>query len=136
MGFRGPYPATSDITTGPAPGTRSGGTRRPLTGNPTPRRALDPAPGTRSPRPPQPAPGCSGATCTVNLTGAQTIEIDPGIGIERDLRVGPIEPAAVTVSVSGDAARLTPGGAAELSDLRVELVSVADRDVSLRVDRS
>lgn len=79
---------------------------------------------------------CSGATCTVNLTGAQTIEIDPGNGIERDLRVGPIEPAAVTVSVYGDAARLTPGGAAELSDLRVELVSVAGHDVSLRVDRS
>jgi hypothetical protein len=78
---------------------------------------------------------CSGATCTVNLTGAQTIEIDPGNGIERDLRVGPIEPAAVTVAVYDDGARLTPGGAAELSDLRVELVSVAGRDVSLRVDR-
>jgi len=68
----------------------------------------------------------------VNLTGAQTIEIDPGNGIERDLRVGPIEPAAVTVAVYGDGDRLMPGGAAEL---RVELVSVAGRDVSLRVDR-
>ena len=79
---------------------------------------------------------CSGATCTVNLTGAQTIEIDPGSGVERDLQVGPIEPAAVTVAVYGDAARLIPGGSAEVSDLRVELVSVAGRDVSLRVDRS
>jgi len=64
----------------------------------------------------------------VNLTGAQSIEIDPGTGVERDLLVGPIEPGAVTVAVYSDAARLTPGAAAELSDLRVELVSVADRD--------
>ena len=79
---------------------------------------------------------CSGSTCTVNLTGAQSIEIDPGTGVERDLLVGPIEPGAVTVAVYSDAARLTPGAAAELSDLRVELVSVADRDVSLRVGRT
>jgi hypothetical protein len=78
---------------------------------------------------------CSGTTCTVNLTGAQSIDIDPGGGVERDLQVGPIEPGAVTVAVYADAARLTPGGAAELSDLRVELVSVSGRDVSLRVDR-
>lgn len=79
---------------------------------------------------------CSGSSCTVNLTGAQVIEIDPSGGVERDLRVGPIEPAAVTVSVYGDEARLTPGAAAEVSDLRVELVSVSGRDVSLRVDRA
>ena len=78
---------------------------------------------------------CSGNTCTVNLSGAQSIEIDPGSGVERDLLVGPIEPGAVTVAVYGDAARLPPGGIAELSDLRVKLVSVAGRDVSLRVDR-
>jgi hypothetical protein len=47
---------------------------------------------------------CAGSSCTVNLTGAQIIEIDPGVGIERDLRVGPIEPVAVTVSVYGDQA--------------------------------
>jgi hypothetical protein len=79
---------------------------------------------------------CLGSSCSVNLTGAQTIEIDPGGGIERDLRVGPIEPAAVTVSVYGEMARLTPGAAAEVSDLRVELVSVSGEDVSLRVDRA
>jgi hypothetical protein len=48
---------------------------------------------------------CAGSSCTVDLTGAQTIEIDPGVGLERDLRVGPIEPGAVTVSVYGDQAR-------------------------------
>ena len=79
---------------------------------------------------------CLGSSCTVDLSGAQVIEIDPGVGVERDLRVGPIEPAAVTVSVYGDGARLTPGTAAEVSDLRVELVSVSGRDVSLRVDRT
>jgi hypothetical protein len=50
--------------------------------------------------------------------------------------VGPIEPAAVTVSAYGDGARLTPGTAAEVSGLRVELVSVSGSDVSLRVDRA
>jgi hypothetical protein len=79
---------------------------------------------------------CAGSSCTVDLTGAQTIEIDPGVGLERDLRVGPIEPGAVTVSVYGDQARLLPGAAAEVSDLRVELVSVSGKDVSLRVERT
>jgi hypothetical protein len=79
---------------------------------------------------------CAGSSCTVNLTGAQIIEIDPGVGIERDLRVGPIEPVAVTVSVYGDQARLLPGAAAEVADLRVELVSVSGKDVGLRVDRT
>jgi hypothetical protein len=78
---------------------------------------------------------CSGSSCTVNLTGVQTVDIDPSGNYETDLQVGPIEPAAVTVSAYGDAARLTPGGAAQVSGLRVELVSVSGRDVSLRVDR-
>jgi hypothetical protein len=79
---------------------------------------------------------CSGSTCTVNLTGAQVIDVDPSADWERDLQVGPIEPAAVTVAAYGDAARLTPGSAAEVAGLRVELVSVSGPDVSLRVDRS
>ena len=79
---------------------------------------------------------CSGSTCTVNLTGAQVVDVDPSTDWERDLQMGPIEPAAVTVSAYGDAARLTPGAAAEVAGLRVELVSVSGRDVSLRVDRT
>ena len=79
---------------------------------------------------------CSGSTCTVNLTGAQTVDVDPRTDWRSDLQVGPIEPAAVTVSAYGDAARLTPGTAAEVSGLRVELVSVSGSDVSLRVDRA
>ena len=68
--------------------------------------------------------------------GAQTIDIDPRTDWRSDLQVGPIEPAAVSVSAYGDAARLTPGTAAEVSGLRVELVSVSGSDVSLRVDRA
>ena len=78
---------------------------------------------------------CVNASCTVNLTGAQTLEVDPGVGVERDLRVGPIEPGVVTVGVAGDEARLTPGTVVHLSDLQVELTSVSGEDVSLRVDR-
>ena len=79
---------------------------------------------------------CSGSSCTVDLTGAQVVDVDPAEAWETDLQVGPIEPAAVTVSAYGDAARLTPGMAAEVSGLRVELLSVSGRDVSLRVDRA
>jgi hypothetical protein len=79
---------------------------------------------------------CSGGTCTVDLSGAQVVDVDPSADRERDLQVGPIEPAAVTVSAYGDEARLTPGAAAEVAGLRVELVSVSGRDVSLRVDRA
>jgi hypothetical protein len=79
---------------------------------------------------------CSGGTCTVNLSGAQVVDVDPSADWERDLQVGPLEPAAVTVSAYGDEARLTPGTAAEVAGLRVELVSVSGRDVSLRVDRA
>jgi hypothetical protein len=79
---------------------------------------------------------CSGGTCTVNLSGAQVVDVDPSPDWERDVAVGPIEPAAVTVSAYGDEARLTPGAAAEVAGLRVELVSVSGQDVSLRVDRT
>ena len=45
---------------------------------------------------------CSGGTCTVNLTGVQTFEVDGPDGVERNLGVGPIEPDAVTLSVYGE----------------------------------
>jgi len=78
---------------------------------------------------------CSGGSCTVDLTGAQVVDVDPSADWERDLQVGPIEPAAVTVSAYGDTARLTPGTSAEVAGVRVELVSLSGDDVSLRVDR-
>ncbi len=76
---------------------------------------------------------CSGGTCTVNLTGEQTVEVDGADGVERDLGVGPIEADAVTLSVAGNQARLVPGQSARLAEVPVEVLSVAGRDVSLRV---
>jgi hypothetical protein len=76
---------------------------------------------------------CSGGTCTVNLTGVQTFEVDGPDGVERDLGVGPIEPDAVTLSVYGEQARLTPGQAARIAEVPVEVVSVSGRDVTLRI---
>ena len=79
---------------------------------------------------------CSGSTCTVNLSGAQVVDVDPRADWETDLQVGPIEPAAVTVSGYDGRVRLTPGTAAEVSGFRAELLPVSGRDVSLRVDRT
>ena len=76
---------------------------------------------------------CSGGTCTVNLTGVQTFEVDGVDGYERDLGVGPIEPDAVTLSVYGDQARLAPGQAGVVNEVPVEVVSVSGRDVTLRI---
>ena len=76
---------------------------------------------------------CSGGTCTVNLTGVQTFEVDGVDGYERDLGVGPIEPDAVTLSVYGEQARLTPGQAGVVNEVPVEVVSVSGRDVTLRI---
>ena len=76
---------------------------------------------------------CSGGTCTVNLTGVQTFEVDGTDGLERDLGVGPIEPDAVTLSVYGEQARLTPGQAGVVNEVPVEVVSVSGRDVTLRI---
>ena len=76
---------------------------------------------------------CSGGTCTVNLTGVQTFEVDGTDGIERDLGVGPIEPDAVTLSVYGAQARLAPGQSARVDEVPVEVVSVSGRDVTLRI---
>src|SRR3954468_22379102 len=44
---------------------------------------------------------CVNGVCQVSLSGEQTIEMEIG-SFERDLRVGPIEPNAVTLSVRGD----------------------------------
>lgn len=76
---------------------------------------------------------CSGGTCTVNLTGVQTFEVDGTDGVERDLGVGPIEPDAVTLSVYGAQARLAPGQSALVDEVPVEVVSVSGRDVTLRI---
>jgi hypothetical protein len=77
---------------------------------------------------------CGGGTCTVNLTGEQTFEVDGLDGVERYLHVGPIEPDAVTVSWLGDGARLTAGQTAQVDGvLPVEVVSVSGRDVTLRL---
>jgi hypothetical protein len=76
---------------------------------------------------------CSGGTCTVNLTGVQTFEVDGPDGVERDLGVGPIEPDAVTLSVYDEQARLTAGQAARIAEVPVEVVSVSGRDVTLRI---
>lgn len=85
---------------------------------------------------------CSPTTCTVNLTGEQTLEIEldqfgerAGSG-EQDLRVGPIEPDSVTVSSRGDEARLEPGERAGVGRFDVTLVSVSGRDVTLEVTRT
>jgi hypothetical protein len=76
---------------------------------------------------------CSGGTCTVNLTGVQTFEVDGPDGVERNLGVGPIEPDAVTLSVYGEQARLAPGQSGRIDEVPVEVVSVSGRDVTLRI---
>ena len=76
---------------------------------------------------------CSGGTCTVNLTGVQTFEVDGPDGVERNLGVGPIEPDAVTLSVYGAQARLAPGQSGRIDEVPVEVVSVSGRDVTLRI---
>ena len=76
---------------------------------------------------------CASGTCTVNLTGVQTFEVDGVDGLERDLGVGPIEPDAVTLSVYGDQARMAPGQAGVINEVPVEVVSVSGRDVTLRI---
>ena len=76
---------------------------------------------------------CSGGTCTVNLTGVQTFEVDGPDGVERNLGVGPIESDAVTLSVYGEQARLAPGQSGRIDEVPVEVVSVSGRDVTLRI---
>ena len=78
---------------------------------------------------------CSGGTCTVGLSGEQTVEIEIG-RVERDLRVAPIEADAVTVSVRGDAARLRVGESAPVGGLLVRVDGIAGQDVDLQVQQA
>jgi len=78
---------------------------------------------------------CVNGDCQISLSGEQTIELEIG-SFERDLRVGPIEPAAVTVSVRGDQARLAPGESAQLGGLQIQVTTVSGRDVELQVQRA
>ncbi len=77
---------------------------------------------------------CVNGVCEISLTGEQTIELEIG-SFERDLRVGPIEPDAVTLSVRGDQARLAPGESAQLGGLQIQVTSVSGRDAELQVQR-
>ena len=76
---------------------------------------------------------CSGGTCTVNLTGVQTFEVDGVDGFERYLGVGPIEPDALTLSGFGEQARMAAGQSGVVDEVPVEVVSVSGRDVTLRI---
>ena len=77
---------------------------------------------------------CGGGSCTVNLTGEQTFEVDGPDGAERLLWVGPIEPDAVTLTGYGDGVRLLAGQEVRLDGaLPVQVISVGGRDVSLRL---
>jgi hypothetical protein len=78
---------------------------------------------------------CTNGTCAISLTGEQTLEVEIG-SVERDLRVSPIEPTAVTLSARGDRERVTAGGATTVGDLAVRVVSIAGRDVQLQVSRA
>jgi hypothetical protein len=77
---------------------------------------------------------CVNGHCRISLSGEQTIELEIG-SFERDLRVGPIEPDAVTLSVRGDQARLAPGESAQLGGLQIQVTSVDGRNAELEVQR-
>ncbi|MBW0117711.1 hypothetical protein [Pseudonocardia abyssalis] len=78
---------------------------------------------------------CVNGVCTVSLSGEQTVEIEIG-PFERDLRVAPITPDAVTVTARGESADLSPGESAEVGGLLVRVDTIAGRDVGLQVERS
>lgn len=78
---------------------------------------------------------CVNGVCQVSLSGEQTIELEIG-SFERDLRVGPIEPNAVTLSVRGDQARLAPGESAQLGGLQIRVKSVSPPAAELEVVRA
>jgi hypothetical protein len=75
---------------------------------------------------------CTNGACAISLTGEQSLDVEYG-GLERTLRVAPIEPTAVTLSARGDSARVPAGGSAEVGDLAVRVLSIAGRDVQLTV---
>lgn len=72
---------------------------------------------------------CGFTSCKVNLTGEQQVKVRGTL-----LRVGPIEPNAVTVASGGDAARLSAGQAAVLGGSSVRVASVNAPHVSLVVE--
>ena len=78
---------------------------------------------------------CVNGTCTISLSGEQRFEVEIG-RFERDMRVGPIAPTEVTVSVRGAQAVLGPGESATLGGLAVTVDSIAGRDVQLQVRRA
>jgi hypothetical protein len=78
---------------------------------------------------------CVNGVCQVSLSGEQTIELEIG-SFERDLRVGPIEPNAVTLSVRDDQARLAPGESAQLGRLQIRVKSVSPPATELEVVRA
>jgi hypothetical protein len=78
---------------------------------------------------------CSGGSCTVSLSGEQSVDIEFGT-FERSLRVAPIEPATVTVSARGEQARLAVGQTGLVGGLAVTLTSLSGRDVGLEVRRA
>lgn len=78
---------------------------------------------------------CVNDVCAINLSGEQTIEVSIG-SFERDLRVGPIEAAAVTVSARGEQARLAVGESGEVGGLAVRVAAVSGRDVALEIRRT
>jgi hypothetical protein len=75
---------------------------------------------------------CVNGTCSISLSGEQSVDVEFG-GLERTLRVAPIEPTAVTLSARGDSARVPTGQTAEVGGLAVQVVSIAGRDVQLTV---
>jgi hypothetical protein len=78
---------------------------------------------------------CSGGVCTIEVSGEHSVEVEFG-SFERDLRVGPIEADAVTVSVRGEQARLAVGEEAVVGGLQVRLVALSSQDVRFEVRRS
>ncbi|HKQ42481.1 MAG TPA: hypothetical protein VJT79_08340 [Pseudonocardia sp.] len=75
---------------------------------------------------------CVNGTCAISLSGEQSVDVEFG-RVERTLRVAPIEPTAVTLSARGDSARVPSGETVEVGGLKVQVVSIAGRDVALTV---
>lgn len=75
---------------------------------------------------------CQMFVCRIKLTGEQDVKLDFG-DRTHTLRVGPIEPGAVTLAMGSDHARLAAGDSAPLDGLAVVVVAIGGRDVQLLV---
>lgn len=75
---------------------------------------------------------CQMFVCRIKLTGEQDVDLPFG-GRTHTLRVGPIEPGAVTLAMGSDRARLAAGDSAPLDGLAVLVIAVGGRDVQLVV---